>query len=195
MLFYTVGRVVSVQRISGVPIKTLKSCALASNSQLPSCARTQASNRSFPPSKPPNQSKMGCGASSAKANDITVPAPIKSQPVTSNDVATPKDAPPVISKQPDSDKGISKVNTDSSATAKDADELSRTSTQGSCSTSPLATPKGEKPAESEQSLPQTLAPLPAPLDVDAIELPCRDPDAVPHWEREAQETQQSATRR
>ena len=31
-----------------------------------------------------------------------------------------------------------------------------------------------------------LVPLPAPLDVDAIELPCRDPDSVPHWERQAQ---------
>jgi hypothetical protein len=142
---------------------------------------------------------MGCGASSAKTNDIAVPAPIKSQPVTSKDAVTPVDTPSVAAKQTDSSKPSSKDEPSSSAATKAVvpagdDELSRTSTQGSCSTSPMATPKGDKPAEGE-ALPQTLTPLPAPLDVDAIELPCRDPDAVPHWEREAQEAQSPATRR
>jgi hypothetical protein len=91
--------------------------------------------------------------------------------------------------------------TDSSAPAnKDQppaadDELSRTSTQSSASTTPLPTPKGETSNESIPAPAETVSPLPAPLDVDAIELPCRDPNALPHWERESEQSPNSAPAR
>ncbi len=133
---------------------------------------------------------MGCGASTVKNPP---PEELKAKIVAAT---SPKKVLPeeVKSKHLDSGTAQAHASATSETTApanKDVspagdDDLSRTSTQGSCSGTPLATPKGDKPPQSAESIPQSVAPLPAPLDVDAIELPCRDPDAVPHWERESQ---------
>jgi len=151
---------------------------------------------------------MGCGASSAKVHDAAAPAAVANPPAVSNAAVAadpaPAPAPVKVVEQvtPIDVKPCDEVKAKQEQANKETpgaeEELSRRSTQGSDSSTPLPTPKGDKPAEpaqsekvapNEDSRPEFATPLPAPLDVDAIELPCKDPNCVPHWERETEPSQ------
>mmetsp|Transcript_31647 Transcript_31647/g.84620 ORF Transcript_31647/g.84620 Transcript_31647/m.84620 type:complete len:176 (+) Transcript_31647:95-622(+) len=100
---------------------------------------------------------MGCGASSSK-NSVAV-APVNA-----------KETVQIAPMKPQVELKVKEI-----VAPESADDVSQKSTERDATS----------PAPSDNNSSTTDKPVTAaPLDVDAIQLPCNDPNSAPHWERE-----------